>query len=115
MIKTCTIYATPNRHTAADTQSLTRELYKVTKQGTKSILIRDISKAVNDSWDDNSIVDQRCITEIVEMKDNWADYMWPTGYRKTPVDRTQDLKQPLFICGIAIVLIGVFKIVGHPA
>ena len=76
------IYATVQDHKSSDGNSLTKELSKVTENGKKSILIRNISRKVNNSWLSRGIEFQASEGLTIERGTNWRDFMWPTGTAK---------------------------------
>ena len=90
MEKIFTLYATENKHTASDANSLTRELNKVTKEGENPILIIGLSKAVNDSWKNRGIDDQTSTNHWVQKGDNWANCLWPVGNQEAEEKESTD-------------------------
>ena len=76
------IHATVDDHKSFDDNSLTKELSKVTDKGKKSILISEISREVNNSWQRRGIENQASESITIERGINWRDFMWPIGTAK---------------------------------
>ena len=79
------IHATVDDHKSFDDNSLTKELSKVTNKGKKPILISEISREVNNSWQGRGIENQASESITIERGINWRDYMWPRGTAKERV------------------------------
>merc|ERR1712098_324101 len=72
------IFGTTELHPARDYHSFTRELNKVVSKENGSLAFASIAKKVNQSWARRNIR-QRCKEDIVQVGDNWADFMWPSS------------------------------------
>ena len=72
------IYATLEHHESSDGESLTSELYKLTKGGTDPQLINELSEEVNKSWKKRGI-DNISNSVTVNPKTDWRNFLWPHG------------------------------------
>ena len=80
--KIFTLYATPNQYTSSDGNSLTKELFAVTKEGEDPIAITELAGTVNESWEDRDIVDQISEDHYVKGRGNWKKSFWPVEVDK---------------------------------
>lgn len=79
--KIAVLYGSVDGHTISDDRSFTKELYRVTKNGSNSIPILELANKVNESWEKWKIR-QRCIENIVKVGDNWSHFNWPKAEKK---------------------------------
>jgi len=74
--KMCVLYGSLDGHLINDDQSFTKELFTVTDEGKTNINILHLARNVNDSWERTG---QMCKVDIVEVRNNWEDFYWPSN------------------------------------
>ena len=72
-----TFYSTPVSNTTLDTNSFSKELWKLYGEKNHHIPVTKIASLINKSWSDRE-VDQICTSEIFEVNNNWKGIFWPT-------------------------------------
>ena len=78
--------------------SLTKELYKVTLEGSKPLVVKELAAAINSSWQERGVEDLTCHEEMVP--DYWTHFTWPTRKSKLSIavmffNAKYKLKSPL--------------------